>query len=620
MHALDPACLHQLFERQARRTPQAAAVAFEGERMSYAELDRRTGELAERLRERGAGPDVRVALFLERSLRLVEGILGILKAGAAYVPIDPAYPAARIAFIMEDAGARIVLTERALLAALPAGAPRTLCIDDGQWRARPARAPAAAPGARNLAYVIYTSGSTGKPKGVCIEHRNIVNYVLGVTERMRFEAGMQHAMVSTIAADLGNTVLFPSLATGGCLHVISRERAEDQRLLAEYFSSEAIDVLKIAPSHLAALQAGRDPQRVMPRRRLVLGGEACALGRVEQLRALAPECEIHNHYGPTETTVGVLTFRVGRELPSTPTRTLPLGTPLPNIDVRVLDPHGRPCAAGEKGELHIGGAGVARGYLNRAELTAEKFIPDPFHSEPGARLYRTGDLARALPDGSIEFCGRQDNQVKLGGHRVELGEIEQALCEHGEVREAVVLARDDGAGGKQLVAYVARDTDRLALAGDDTALEPASLRRHLGERLPRHMVPQAFVVLDRFPLLANGKIDRLALPPAEALQASTGHIAPRTELEKSLAALWSQLLRVETVGAGDDFFDLGGKSLTAMQLVARVRDAYGVDVHLRNLFERPTLAGFAELVGALAWARDAAARPARGDGREEMTL
>jgi aryl carrier-like protein len=210
--------------------------------------------------------------------------------------------------------------------------------------------------------------------------------------------------------------------------------------------------------------------------------------------------------------------------------------------------------------------------------------------------------------------------VKLGGHRVELGEIEQALCEHGEVREAVVLARNDGAGGKQLVAYVARDTDRLALAGDHTALEPASLRRHLGERLPRHMVPQAFVVLDRFPLLANGKIDRLALPPAEALQASTGHIAPRTELEKSLAALWSQLLRVETVGAGDDFFDLGGKSLTAMQLVARVRDAYGVDVHLRNLFERPTLAGFAELVGALAWARDAAARPARGDGREEMTL
>lgn len=898
-----PHCLHPLIEAQARRTPGETAVAFEGQRLSYGELDRRAGALAARLRERGAAPDVRIALFAERSASLLVAILGILKAGAAYVPIDAAYPRARIAFILEDAGARMVLTQRSLLPALPAGAPPAICIDEDEPVPSAAAAPLAGlPGPENLAYVIYTSGSTGRPKGVCIEHRNIVNYVLGVAERLRFEPGMHYATVSTIAADLGNTAIFPALVTGGCVHVISQERAESQALLAEYFARERIDVLKIAPSHLAALQAGKNPEQVMPRARLILGGEATSLDRIEELRAMAPGCEIHNHYGPTETTVGVLTYRAEGRLPLTRSGTLPLGTPLPNSRVHVLDRDGRPCPVGEQGELFIGGAGVARGYLNRPELTAEKFLADPFSAEPGARVYRTGDLGRLLPDGSIEFCGRTDDQVKLGGHRVELGEIEQALREHGGVREAVVLAREDLAGEKQLLAYVAPkriaqplwghpavhvlpdgapvahlnrsetdylyneifvlqaylrhgitarpgdcivdvganiglftvfasrladglrivalepnpaafacleanakawgaevtclpcglsseeksaeltffegmsllsgfyadaaseravvetyvlnqqpvpagdariagqigelidarmraskvparlrtlsqviaeqaieridllkinvekseldvlrgiapqdwpkvrqmvievdrihnlgpitallaqhgfeclveqdpllaktelcyvyairpgegrqlargqpgDAHRVAIAGEERVLAPASLRRHLNERLPRHMVPQAFVLMERFPLTPNGKIDRQALPPAEVLQpAAARFVAPRTETEKSLAALWSELLQVENIGVEDDFFDLGGKSLTAMRMVARIRDELGVDVQLRSLFEHPTVAGLAELVDGLAWTRSAELPPAGAGEREELTL
>ena len=432
-------CLHELIEAQARRTPQRPALAFEGRSVTYAELERRTGALAAELARLGAGPDVRVGLFVERSLEMVIGILGILKAGAAYVPMDTAYPPERLAFMLSDSGARLVLTDGALPAKLPSHGAQLVRLDELDWNG-PRQVPKNDAGPENLAYVIYTSGSTGRPKGVGIEHRNIVNYVLGVAERLRLEPGMNHATVSTVAADLGNTVIFPALATGGCLHVLSQERAESQALLGDYFSRERIDVLKIVPSHLAALQSGRNPERVMPARRLILGGEASRLDWIERLRAAAPQCEIFNHYGPTETTVGVLTYQVGAALPATQSRTLPLGRALPGSSVYLLDPEGRPVLAGEKGELCIGGRGVARGYLNRPELTAERFLPDPFSPEPGGRMYRTGDLARALPDGSIEFCGRIDHQVKIHGYRVELGEIESTLREHTGVREAAVLA------------------------------------------------------------------------------------------------------------------------------------------------------------------------------------
>ena len=414
--------LVDLLEEQVRKTPSQTALVFEGQRFTYHELDRRANLLAHTLKGLGVGPDTLVGLLVERSAEMIVGLLGVLKAGGAYVPMDTAFPAERIAFMLADAKVAVLLTQKSLLAGLPAGAPKTVCLDTFDWSEPDGKAQAPArPRPENLAYVIYTSGSTGRPKGVGIEHRNIVNYVLGVSERLRFQAGMNHATVSTIAADLGNTVLFPALVTGGCLHVISQARAESQPLLAEYFQREQIDVLKIVPSHLAALQAGNHPEQVIPRSRLILGGEASSLEWIEQLRRLAPNCEIYNHYGPTETTVGVLTYHVGAQLPETPSGKLPLGRPLPNSRVYILDENRQPVPAGVPGELYIGGSGVARGYLNRPDLTAERFVPDPFSKTPGARMYRTGDRARHLPDGNLEFCGRVDHQVKIRGYRVELG-------------------------------------------------------------------------------------------------------------------------------------------------------------------------------------------------------
>lgn len=600
--------LHQLIEAQARRTPERPALAFEGARLTYAELDRRAAELARHLRARGAGPEARVGLLVERSLEMVVGILAILKAGAAYVPMDPAYPEERLAFMAADSGAKLLLTQAGLLAKVPACAAAAVLLDDLDWSAAQGDPGDAPVQPENLAYVIYTSGSTGRPKGVGIEHRNIVNYVLGVAERLRLEPGMNHAIVSTIAADLGNTVLFPALATGGCLHVVSQARTESPALLAEYFEREAIDVLKIVPSHLAALQSARGAQALMPRRRLVLGGEASRLDWIERLRAAAPQCEIFNHYGPTETTVGVLTYRVQGKLPRTPSGTLPLGRALPGSTIHLLDEAGRSVAAGEKGELCIGGRGVGRGYLNRADLTAERFIADPFCAEPGGRLYRTGDLARMLPDGNFEFCGRVDHQVKVHGYRVELGEVEAALRAQQGVSEAVVLAREDAAGELRLVACVAGS------AG------PAALREGLRMRLPAYMVPSIFLPMARLPLNANGKVDRQALAalPLESAPAARTCTELRTETEKTLGALWAELLGVESVGPEDDVFDLGAHSLMAMRAIARIREAFGVDIALRNLFEHPTIGALAGVIEGLAAVTRA---PGRGGGeREEITL
>jgi acyl-coenzyme A synthetase/AMP-(fatty) acid ligase/acyl carrier protein len=382
---------------------------------------------------------------------------------------------------------------------------------------------------------------------------------------------MTYATVSTIAADLGNTVIFPALATGGCLHVISQERAENGALLAEYFARHDIDVLKVVPSHLSAL----DPAKVMPKKRLILGGEASRVDWVAQLRELAPHCEIFNHYGPTETTVGVLTYRLG-DLPGT--RTLPLGKPLPGLKVELLD-----------GEICVSGAGVARGYLNRPELSAEKFA---------GGTYRTGDRGRMLPDGSIEFCGRVDDQVKVHGYRVELGEIEAALREH--AREAAVLLREE-----QLVAFVAPEAD------------PSALRERLKARLPAYMVPSVLVPMARLPLNANGKVDRQALAALPLERQGCGGAA-RTETEKRVAAIWSALLKAE-VGPDDDVFDLGAHSLMAMKALAQIRDQLHVNLSLRNLFEHPTVAGLAEVIDRLWLTQPRPSSPSR-DGREEFVL
>ena len=487
-------CLHQLIEEQARRTPEQVALVFEQQTLTYGELNRRANQLACHLMRLGAEPDVPVGLFVQRSLEMVVGILGILKAGAPYVPIDTAFPQERIAFMLEDAKVKILVTQADLRPKTPNGGAQAVCLDSFDWTgADGSTQNRALVGPENLAYVIYTSGSTGRPKGVCIEHRSIVNYVLGITERLKLKVGMNFAAVSTIAADLGNTVIFPALVTGGCLHVISQERAEDQAMLCDYFRRAHIDVLKIVPSHLAALQTGRNPEQVMPRSCLILGGESSRLDWIERLRALSPNCEIYNHYGPTETTVGVLTYHVNLQLPHTESGTLPLGRPLPNSRVYILDELGEPAPVGVQGELCIGGLGVARGYLNRPDLTAEKFVPNPLGADGDGRLYRTGDLARYLPDGNIEFCGRIDDQVKVRGYRIELGEIAGALREHRAVRDAVVLAREDEPGNKQLVAYV---VPKRAFGKDRAAyvLPDGSPVAHLNKNETDYIYNEIFVL------------------------------------------------------------------------------------------------------------------------------
>jgi amino acid adenylation domain-containing protein len=577
------ACLHQLFEAQTQRTPDATAVIFENQQLTYRELDERANQLAHHLAARGAGPDKLVGLCVERSLDLIIGLLGILKAGAAYVPMDPVFPRERLTYLIEDSLAVLVVTQRKLLARLAAA--KCVCLDDVPVNA-PTTNPDCGVAADNLAYVIYTSGSTGQPKGVQIEHRQIVNYVAGILQRIEFPAAASFATVSTIAADLGNTMLFPSLCCGGTLHVIAQERTTDAVVLADYFRCHQIDCLKIVPSHLAALLSGPNPQHSLPRHRLILGGEVSRCEWIAGLQKLAPDCVIFNHYGPTETTVGVLAYRVGAQPPATPSGNLPLGRPLLNSTAYILDDQQRPVPAGEIGELYIGGAGVARGYHNRPELTATRFLPDPFRDEPGARMYRTGDRVRCLPAGDIEFLGRVDHQVKIHGYRIEPGEIEAALLAQDGIRQAVVVPRDG-----RLVAYVVPADHRL----------PDNLRDRLRAKLPDYMVPAVFVTLPVLPLTPNGKLDRDALPAPVAAQT---YRAPRTTLEQTLAGLWQQVLGVERVGLEDNFFDLGGDSLRLIQVQGQISHVLQREVPVTELFQYPTIRALADFLGA------PAARPA----------
>jgi amino acid adenylation domain-containing protein/FkbM family methyltransferase len=458
-------CLHQLFEAQVERTPETVAVRFEDQEVTYRELNRRANQLAHRLRLLGVRPEALVGIYVERSIEMLVGLLAVLKAGGAYVPLDTSYPSERLSFMLEDTGVSVLLVQEHLVERLPAHTATVIRLDaDGDNLSQESEENLSSEAtADNLAYLIYTSGSTGQPKGVAIEHRQILNYLYAILERLDISPGSNLALVSSIATDLGNTVIFPSLVTGACLHVISQERASDPDALADYFSRHPIDYLKIVPSHLGALLASSRPERVMPRRMLVLGGEVSRSDWVESLRKLAPECAILNHYGPTETTVGVLTYRVEDDQPLFLSSTLPLGRPLANTQVYILDQHLQPVPVGVPGQLCIGGHSLARGYLNRPELTASRFLPHPFSAEAGARLYQTGDRCRYLADGRIEFLGRTDDQVKVRGFRVETGEIEAALNEHKDVREAVVVAQDaegDRPGDKKLVAYVVPRPER----------------------------------------------------------------------------------------------------------------------------------------------------------------
>jgi amino acid adenylation domain-containing protein/non-ribosomal peptide synthase protein (TIGR01720 family) len=588
-------CVHELFAEQAARTPAAVAVACGRRRLTYAELDRRADRLAARLRALGAGPGSLVALCLERSPEMVVALLGVLKAGAAYVPLDPAYPPERLAFMLADARPPVLLTQRPLLARLPPFAGRALCLGPGGLPpggpapARPAPAPARRPAPEDLAYVVYTSGSTGAPKGVAVPHRALANYLAWC--RAAYGAGPRDAPVhSPLAFDLTVTALFAPLLGGGAVHLLPEGPGVDA-LAAALRAHPGFGLVKLTPAHLDLL--ARDPAAAAAAARagaLVVGGESLAAERLAPWRGRAPAPALVNEYGPTEATVGCCARRVGPDDP--PAGPVPIGRPIANARCYVVDRWGGPAPVGVPGELLVGGAGLARGYLNRPGLTAERFVPDPFSGEPGARLYRTGDLARWLPSGDLEFLGRLDHQVKVRGFRVEPAEVEAALARHPAVREAAVVAREDAPGERRLVAYLVPRPGHPAPAPDE-------LRPLLQRSLPDYMLPAAFVPLEALPLTPNGKLDRAALPapgPARP-ELAQPYAPPRSPAEEALAAIWAEVLGLERVGVRDNFFDLGGDSILAIRMVAGAARR-GLRLTVRSLFQHQTVAELAAVAGA----------------------
>ncbi|MEG5160081.1 amino acid adenylation domain-containing protein [Microcoleus sp. AT3-A2] len=607
-------CVHQLFEEQAERSPNRIAAVCENQQITYSELNARANQIAHYLQQLGVKPEVIVGLCVDRSLEAIAGILGILKAGGAYLPLDPAMPKERLALMLQNAQTPVLLTQQHLIKNLPETKAYIVCLDTDIPSFSPTNFVSAS--GENLAYIIYTSGSTGTPKGVAIEHRQLLNYLHGIQEKLNLPSGANYATVSTFAADLGNTVIFPALCSGGCLHIISQERATDPQAIAAYFQQHSIDCLKIVPSHLKALLSADNASQILPKKRLILGGEPLMWNLIETIQKYNPDCSIFNHYGPTETTVGVLTYQVKMQGDRI-SQTVPLGRPLPNTQIYLLDSHLQPVPVGVAGELYIAGAGLARGYLNQPELTAEKFICKSLTQEPETRLYKTGDLARYLPDGNIEFIDRVDRQVKLRGFRIELGEIEAGLSHHPSVREAAVLLQENEPGNQRLVAYIVSQSKPSIQ--DSQLIE--SLRSFLKEKLPEYMIPSAFVVLKALPLTPNGKIDRQALPaPSIAANFTDTFVGPRTPGEEILAEIWSQLLNLQKVGIHDNFFDLGGHSLLITQLLAKVRESFQVELPLRVLFEAPTVAGLAEKIEIQQGGNTAGDRTASFDINAEVVL
>ncbi|MBE9004886.1 amino acid adenylation domain-containing protein [Fortiea sp. LEGE XX443] len=580
----DAECIHHWFAKQADSTQNNIAVVSENQYITYSELNARANQVAHYLQQMGVGKEVVVGLFVERSLDLIVGLLGILKAGGAYLPLDPALPTESLVFRLQDTKAAVVLTQQHLLPRLCEYQTQAVCLDT-QWNAIASQSPENPTSdvtAENLAYVLFTSGSTGKPKGVAVEHRQIFNYLQAILEKLDLRVCTSFANVSTIAADLGNTTIFSSLCTGGCLHLISQQKATHPEALAEYFHQHPIDCLKIVPSHLEALLSCSQPKWIIPKQRLILGGEACSGSLIERLQELAPECLIFNHYGPTETTIGVLTYQIQPEKTSRNCQTVPIGRPIANTQIYILDAQQRPVPIGIPGEIYIGGAGLARGYLNRPELTAQKFVPNPFGL---GQLYKTGDLALYQPDGNIEFIGRIDNQVKIRGFRIELEEIETILGKHLGVNKTIVLAYEE-AGNKRLVAYIVPEQNINPTTNE--------LRRFLQSQLPEYMVPSVFMRLKALPLTPNGKVDRQALPAPDInrLEGGENFVAPRNSSEQKLVQLWTQVLGIEEVSIYDNFFELGGDSILSMQIIAKARQA-GLQLIPKDIFDHQTIAELA---------------------------
>ncbi|AFZ36193.1 thioester reductase domain protein [Stanieria cyanosphaera PCC 7437] len=651
-------CIHQLFENQVTKTPDNIALVWEGKQLTYIELNQKADQLANYLKKQGVKPNTLVGLYLERSHLAIIGLLGILKAGVAYLPLDSALPTEGLTFRLQDAGVSILLTQHSLLTTISSSTEQIICLDT-DWETIAQTKPDNLPTTvtpDNLVYAIYTSGSTGTPKAVAIQHRQLVNYFYSIVERFNLSENATFATVSTLAADLGNTMLFPALGTGGCLHIISQETASDPQAFTNYCQSYPIDYLKIVPSHLSALLTSASKVGFLPQKQLILGGEASNWELIAKIKQQKPNCQIFNHYGPTETTVGVLTYEVKSETEKTGRRrdwetrrlgdeenifaanqkispyrysssistTVPIGKPLPNTQVYVLDEKLQPVPLGVPGELYLGGTQVSQGYFNRPELTKEKFIPNPFtvtsrdvpwnvctpvisisSSAPlnpcilTPILYKTGDKVRYLPDGNLEFLGRIDRQVKIRGFRIELEEIESKLRQHPDLQSVVVTATENSLNHQRLIAYIVTTPQfRLRHHNQETAIA-SELRNFCVTHFPEYMIPSAFVVLKALPLTANGKIDYQALPNPEQHRPELKQIylAPRSLLEKQLAEIWQEVLGLEKIGIHDNFFELGGHSLLITQLLAKVRNAFKVDLPLKDLFNAPTIADLAKRLG-----------------------
>ena len=584
-------CIHQLFEAQVERTPDAVAVVFEERQLTYRELNRRANQVAHYLRKSGVGPEVLVGLCLERSLEMVVGLLGILKAGGAYVPLDPEYPKARLAYMLAQTEIDFLLTNERLLQTLAEFKGRAVCLDrdGGLFEREQEHNPDTAIEPDNLAYVIYTSGSTGKPKGVLSCHRGVANYFSYLGETYSLSSVDRVLQIPSLSFDASVRDLIGPLTAGAQVVIVNDCDAKDPAALLSIIKEHGVTcILSIVPTlfnELLEAGHGRDP--LYDSLRLILvSGEALAVSSCRKARQMfGDRTWIVNQYGPTEST---LTCSYHRVVEADNDRGIaPLGRAIPNARIYILDSYLNPVPIGISGELHIGGIGLARGYLNSPDLTADRFIPDPFSGDPGARLYKTGDLARYLTDGKIEFLGRMDHQVKVRGFRIELGEIEVVLTQHPAVRQAVAVVRKDVPGDNRLVAYVVPSIEQTPTRNE--------LRNFLKSKLPEYMVPSAFVVLDSLPLTPNRKVDRRALPIPDGSRPEPegGFVAPRTPVEETLAGIWAEVLGVERVGANDNFFELGGHSLLATQVMSRVRSAFEVEIPLRSVFESPTVAGLA---------------------------
>jgi amino acid adenylation domain-containing protein len=581
-------CVHELFETQVENAPDAIAVVFEDQQLTYRELNGRANQLAHYLRQRGVQPDTIVALCMERSIEMVAGILGVLKAGGAYLPIDPDSPAERRHFLLNDAQADLVLTQDELRLSFAGRTDEIVCLDSEgdklsdqshenlQHQVR----------GHHAAYVIYTSGSTGTPKGVVNVHSGLLNRLQWMQDAYRLTDVDRVLQKTPFTFDVSVWELLWPLISGARLVVARPGGHRDGAYLVQLIQSQRITTVHFVPSMLEVFLRESEVDRCTTLRQVVCSGEALSY-ELQQRFFDRSSAALHNLYGPTEASIEVTAWECSRD---SHLSVVPIGRPIANTQIYILDPHLNPVPIGVAGELHIGGIGLARGYLNRRELTAEKFVANPFSDQPGARLYRTGDLARYLPDGNIEFLGRIDNQVKIRGFRIELGEIECVLAQHPAIQQAVLLAREDAPDDTRLVAYM------VATAGSNPSA--SDLRSFLQNKLPDYMVPSAFVFLDSLPLSPSGKLDRKALPAPDHSRSELedAFVAPRNPVEAILANIWAEVLNVEKVGIRDNFFNLGGHSLLATQVISRTRNAFSIEVPLHQMFDAPTIAEMATII------------------------